>query len=379
MKENLAVQLTKEMVSFNTYEVKGKTEILKYIKEVLNNTVAEVKIYHENKENPYLIAHLKTDKPEFTFMMEGHLDIVSPEGMVVPPFEAIEKDGIITGRGVSDMKAGCATMLAAFIEAAKSENRKGDIYLVYTTDEEYAGAEIIEIMEKELIPKCDFVMISEPTNEILCTAHKGNAWVEVEFLGKGAHASTPDLGINSIYMASDFICKFKKYTDELYERQKSELYGKPTINVGVIEGGSQPNVVPVSTKIKIDKRYLPDDNINNFIKEIETILAECKKENPQLKAKINVIVDCYSVVVDRDNSNLKIIKSAIDESFGEECQYGMVPFWGEGGYINKYGIPVVYFGPGAPEYAHTKDEQCSIEKIKRVTSAYYNIIKKFCL
>ncbi len=82
------------------------------------------------------------------------------------------------------MKSGCAAMMAAFTAAAKSSERKGDVYLVYTTDEEYASAEILEIMEKRLIPNCDFVMIAEPTNETLCTAHKGNAWVDVEFLVK---------------------------------------------------------------------------------------------------------------------------------------------------------------------------------------------------
>ncbi len=370
------IELTKKMISFDTYAVEGKTEILNYIKEILSmETSAEVILYNENKENPYLIAHLKTDKPEFTLVLEGHLDVVSPEGMVVAPFNAQENGDILTGRGAADMKSGCAAMMAAFTAAAKSLERKGDVYLVYTTDEEYASAEILEIMEKRLIPNCDFVMIAEPTNETLCTAHKGNAWVDVEFFGKSAHASTPELGINSIYMASEFICKYKKYTDESYVKQENDIYGKPTLNVGVVNGGTEPNIVPAYTKVRLDKRYLPGDNIENFIKEIEIVTAECKKENPQFDSKINIVVDCSAVILDRNNNILKKIKEAI----GEKCEFGMFPGWGEGGYINKYGIPVVYFGPGDTKYAHTKDEQCSISQIIRVTESYYNIIKKLCL
>lgn len=229
------IELTKKMVTFDTYVTKGKAEILNYIKGILSTeTSAEINIYNEDKENPYLIAHLKSKSPEFTLMLEGHVDVVSPEGMVVEPFNPHENGDILTGRGVTDMKSGCAAMLTAFVAASKSTERKGDIYLVYTTDEEYAGAEVIEIMEKKLIPNCDFVMIAEPTDEVLCTAHKGNAWVDVEFFGKSAHASTPELGINSIYMASEFICRYKKYIDELYAKQEDEIHGKPTLNVGVI-------------------------------------------------------------------------------------------------------------------------------------------------
>lgn len=370
------IELTKKMVTFDTYVTKGKAEILNYIKGILSTeTSAEINIYNEDKENPYLIAHLKSKSPEFTLMLEGHVDVVSPEGMVVEPFNPHENGDILTGRGVTDMKSGCAAMLTAFVAASKSTERKGDIYLVYTTDEEYAGAEVIEIMEKKLIPNCDFVMIAEPTDEVLCTAHKGNAWVDVEFFGKSAHASTPELGINSIYMASEFICRYKKYTDELYAKQEDEIHGKPTLNVGVINGGTEPNIVPAYTKVRLDKRYLPGDNIENFIKEIEIVTEECKKENPEFNSKINIVVDCSAVILDRNNDILKEVRTAI----GEKCELGVFPGWGEGGYINKYGLPVVYFGPGDVKYAHTKDEQCSISQIIRVTEAYYNVIKKLCL
>lgn len=369
-----AIFLTKEFINFDTFNNKGKLEILNYIKNILDNeTVAETKIYNADKDNPFLISNLKTLNPEMTIMLEGHLDVVSPDGMIITPYKAEEKDGMIYGRGSSDMKAGCAVMMAAFIEASKVTKRKGDIYLVFTTDEEYAGYGILEIMEKNLIPKCDFALISEPTDGIIYTAHNGNAWVKVEFYGKSAHASIPELGINAINMAGEFIHKFKLYTNSHYPLQKHEIFGTPKVNIGMISGGTGINIVPANAEIKIDKRYLPGDNINNFLNEIQEVIDECKKEDINFSADYNIIVDCPSVVVERDNEILLRIKKSVDEVWNSPIEYGIMSGWGEGGYINKFGIPVIYFGPGYQKEAHTKDEKCSIEMINKNYEGYMNI------
>lgn len=126
-------------------------------------------------------------------------------------------------------------------------------------------------------------------------------------------------------MASEFICRYKKYTDELYAKQEDEIHGKPTLNVGVINGGTEPNIVPAYTKVRLDKRYLPGDNIENFIKEIEIVTEECKKENPEFNSKINIVVDCSAVILDRNNDILKEVRTAI----GEKCELGVFPGWGE--------------------------------------------------
>lgn len=103
--------------------------------------VPAVTIYDADTDEPFLIASLKPEGAVFKFLLEGHLDVVSPEGME-KPFDGIIEDGYLCGRGVSDMKGGAAAQLAAFMAAANDDGLKQEIYLMFSTDEEYAGVEI---------------------------------------------------------------------------------------------------------------------------------------------------------------------------------------------------------------------------------------------
>lgn len=376
---NQVLDYTTKLVSFDTYAPENKLPLLEYVKgEIERETTATVQLHADSTGTPFLVAHLAVANPQFTFMLEGHMDVVSPEGMTVAPFVTKIQDGRIYGRGTCDMKGGVSGMLTAFMEAANEPGQTGDLYLVLTGDEEYSGNSILEAMEANLFPNCDFALIGEPTAGGICTAHKGNAWIDVDFFGKGAHASAPHLGINSIYMASDFICKFKEYTDVKYAKEESPIYGKPTMNIGMVNGGTQPNVVPAFTKVRIDKRYLPGDTMENFVAEVNHVLELCEMANPEFSAKFIEIVDCSSVVVERDNGILLEIKGAIDASCDRNVPFTMFSGWGEGGYMNRYGLPVIYYGPGDILEAHTKDESCDIQQIEQAAKDYYAVIKKLC-
>ena len=374
-----SIQLTQELVKYNTYDNDlDKLNSLKFVEqEIKKYTKADVKIYENEVNGPLLISTLEIENPKFKLLLQGHVDVVSPEG-VQDPFEAIIKDNIMYGRGTCDMKGGCASIINAFIKSAQLENQTGNIYLVLTMDEEYSSQQIIDILKKEYIPKCDFGIIAEPTEMQVITCHKGNAWVDVDFVGKTAHASTPEKGVNAIYMASEFINQLKIDLIDSYESQGDEFFGKPTLNVGVINGGSKPNVVASECNVRLDKRYLPGDCIETFIEEIEDVIKTCKQKNPDFKARINVIGDWPSVVVERDNKNLLKLKSILESSLNKDVEFTVGNFWGEGGFIQQQGIPVVYYGPGSISYAHTPNEHIIIDEIVEVSKGYFEIIKGMC-
>jgi len=372
-----AIGLTQQLAHIDTFHTPGKTLLLQKVKKLLNDsTNAQVTIYGEEVQTPYLVAKLEVEKPSFSLLLEGHIDVVSPDG-VPHPFAARIDNGIMYGRGVCDMKGGCSAQLLAFIHAAQTPAQQGSLYLVFTSDEEYASEQIITAFEQKHIPKCDFVMIAEPTDRKICTAHKGNAWLDVEFQGKSAHASTPELGNNAIYMASTFIQKLRTHIQG-YSQQKHELYGMPTMNVGCIEGGSKPNVVAPSAKICLDKRYLPQDNYENFIAEIKTLIHECQLEDPDFSAQIVEVGDWSPVILDRKNPILLEVQQSITQATGQLCELAMMDAWGEGGYIQKYDIPVIYYGPGSFKYAHTPEEQVDIKDIEAVAQGYYASILTLC-
>ena len=108
-----AIEYTAELSKINSFNIDGKREALKYAQSIISqNTNAEIKMYDFDTDAPFLIASVKGHDSNFKLLLEGHLDVVSPEGMK-NPFSAEIKDGIMYGRGVADMKGGCGAIISA--------------------------------------------------------------------------------------------------------------------------------------------------------------------------------------------------------------------------------------------------------------------------
>jgi len=372
-----AVEYTRELVKINSFETEGKYKAIKYVENILRqNTDADITLYGMDTDAPFMVAKIIPENPQFKLLIEGHLDVVSAEGME-NPFDPVINDGIMYGRGSCDMKSGCAAILTAFIAASHDKNIKGALYLMYSTDEEYAGEEIKTALKNGIIPKVDFAAIAEPTGGIIRNTHKGEAWVNVDFTGKSAHSSMPEKGINAIYMASAYIEKLRKLLTT-YEKYRHVQFGVPTMSVGVIEGGSNPNVVAPNARIKIDIRYLPGEEAEKYVADLVGIADECKREWPEFKAEVKLTGNWNSLYTDKTTDEFKTYKTAIDKAAGYEIETGIMTGWGEGGYINMYGIPTAYYGPGSMDFAHTPNEHVAVDEITIAVRAYYNIIKAFC-
>lgn len=220
---NASVTWTQQFCRINSFLGAGKREAVFLAEKILTESCdAKVTVYDADTEEPYIIAAKTCENPKFQLLLEGHLDVVSPEGME-HPFDAEIKDGILYGRGSVDMKGGCGSMLAAFV-AACQKPLEGDLYLMFSTDEEYAGEEIKKALEKGHLPKVDFALIAEPTNGTMATAHKGEAWIDVEFFGKSAHSSMPHMGKNAIYMATAFLQNLQAYLPEMAKMAHPPLW-----------------------------------------------------------------------------------------------------------------------------------------------------------
>ena len=377
---NEAIVLTQELVRTDSYALEGKRKLLQFLKTyICAASGVSAQLYDMETDAPYMVAKLPctTGEPEFKLLLQGHLDTVSSEGME-NPFTPDIQDGKLWGRGSADMKSGCAAVARVFIECAGLERRRGDIYLAYSTDEEYDAAEMVKALELGHLPKCDLAVIAEPSSDQLFAAHKGNAWVQVDFFGKSAHASAPENGVNAIYMANAFVSELTEYLKTAYVDQMDPLCGRPVMNLGVIQGGSKPNVVPPHCTIQIDKRYLPGDTIQTFLDEMEMIISRCKERDPQFKAEVSTIVDCTPLCFPTESPLFQKVKDIIDSTRETPIEVSFMPGWGEGGFIQNFGIPTFYLGPGMMEAAHAPDESVAVEQIVSAARAIYAIASGLC-
>src|SRR5690348_12628478 len=119
--------------------------------------------------------------------------------------------------------------------------------------------------------------VGEPTSHQIVTAHKGNIWLQIETRGKSAHGSRPELGRNAIHAMARIVDALEtEYASTLRRRRRHPLLGHATINVGTIRGGTQPNIVPDSCTIAIDRRTLPGETDAGVKREIHSFLAQKK-------------------------------------------------------------------------------------------------------
>jgi acetylornithine deacetylase/succinyl-diaminopimelate desuccinylase-like protein len=160
------------------------------------------------------------------------------------------------------------------------------------------------------------------------------------------------------------------------------LLGTATINVGVINGGTQSNIVPDTCKIKIDRRILPGENFEDVQTEIENILKKLRRKDPELNASVKITkgtIDRCSQPMEI-SSDEKIVKAAI--SAVEHIIGTPAIIWGSPGYtdasplVNKAKIPTIVLGPG--RVGHTQDEHVHIYEVVNCAKVYALIMKSIC-
>src|SRR5207247_3156400 len=124
--------------------------------------------------------------------------------------------------------------------------------------------------------RADLAIVGEPTRLKVVTAHKGVLWLELETHGKAAHGARPELGRNAVHEMARIVDLLETAYAASLRRRRHSLLGHPTINVGSIAGGSQPNIVPDRCRISIDRRTIPGETEARVRREIQSLLRKHK-------------------------------------------------------------------------------------------------------
>jgi acetylornithine deacetylase/succinyl-diaminopimelate desuccinylase family protein len=317
----------------------------------------------------------KINLDQFQYIIfSGHMDTV-PGYDTNNSAEAPIKDGKIYGRGACDMKGGIAAFIFAALQFKKSTTNikasKKRLALVFTVDEEH-GCQGIQYLEnsqtKPILTQTDYCILAEPTNLNPIFSHKGIAWYIVNFKGTAAHASVPFLGDNAIYKAARFVTRIQEYYGEL--QTKKSLLGSPAINVGMIVGGTQPNVVPNECEVKIDRRFVPGENVEE---ERNTLLRMAKVYDPAAECTTIIPGHAYFLPEGKNNPIYKQIAK-----FCPNTEIDSLPAYTEADYyFRKYRIPTIILGPGDIRQAHQTPEYIEIKELEKAVGIYLAIMKDF--
>lgn len=288
-------------------------------------------------------------------VLAPHMDTVN----AVNPaqFSPRKKHGRIYGRGACDTKGSVAAMFSAICEIAQRRSRPQSTEIVFAglVDEEsmLTGSRFLAASGF----KADLAIVGEPTRLQVVTAHKGNLWLQLETLGKSAHGACPHLGRNAILEMSRIVEALETQYAAQLKKRHHPLLGNPTINVGTISGGVQPNIVPAHCNISIDRRTIPGETDALVIREIKSLLKRLG-----LKASFSSTKDAVCAPMETDPS-LPLVRKFLEVA-GQDRPTG-VDYFCDASMLSRGGIPSIVFGPGDIAQAHTDDEWISCDSLER--------------
>lgn len=287
-----------------------------------------------------------------SLILNGHLDTVGVAGMTVSPFAAERRDGRVWGRGACDMKAGVAALLTA-ARAAAGAGVGGELIVALTADEEEAGIGCRRLVEDGL--RADAAVVCEPTGLALMPAHKGFAWLGIDFHGRAAHGSRPDRGVDAIRHAGRFLSRLDEIEATLAGRDPHPLLGRGSIHAGTIRGGTAPSVYPSSCRLVLERRTLPGESAEGARSEVEYLLGGLRSEIPSLQAELEIMLHRNGSEIAIDHPLVAGMRQALEGAGVEPRVEGMTA-WVEAVVFNEGGTPALCFGPGRIEDAHSADE-----------------------
>ncbi len=346
--------LAERLITYDTSTVDGIRAAQGFVKGWLESREIDV---HDHIHNglPVLSAWVGNAEGP-TIVFHGHIDVVPGNQEQFAP--RIEGDRLI-GRGAYDMKGGLAAMMCALRDVA--DQRNVGVRFMCAPDEE---SEDVDTRSTDVLVgegfKGDFAITGEPTDLHVGVQAKGVLAVRVTVHGRAAHGSTPWLGDNAITKAIDV---FRRIETLPFSRESSEMFDRPSINLGRIIGGDAINKVADLCTMDLDIRYLPGQDPGEILEQIRRIPdIEVMKTFGRIPAQVS-----------RTNPYVLALCDAVRRSTqGEAMSVGRDGASDAVSFLAA-GIPAVEFGPTGAGH-HGPDEWVSIASLARYRQALRDFV-----
>jgi acetylornithine deacetylase len=289
------------------------------------------------------------------------------------PFRLAEREQRLFGLGTADMKGFFAVVLEA-LRDLDLRDLKRPLIILATADEESSmdGAKALVQAGRRL---GKHAVIGEPTGLKPVRLHKGIGMDAVLLRGQAGHSSDPGLGKNALEGVPQVISELIAWRDALQRRCQNPLFAVPwpTLNLGHIHGGDNPNRICGQCELHFDLRPLPGMDLTALRAELDERLTKVAAASG-LEIERRSLFDGIPAM---ETDAAAAIVQAAEQLTGYTA--GAVAFATEGPYLNRLGMQTVVLGPGNVEQAHQPDEFLSLDRIDPAVDIVRNLIKRFCL
>ena len=377
-----AIRLLSDLVALPSVNPMGRTtlgpehlegRVSAYLEEWFRNLGIVVTRESISPGRDNIIARYDAPGSRRTILFDVHQDTVPTDGMTIPPFEPIVRDGRLYGRGACDIKGGMAAMMTAFARLVRERPAgSASVVLACTVDEEFTHIGSSRLAEQ--LAGIDLAIVAEPTMLDIVDRHKGAVRWKIRTHGVACHSSTPDRGDNAIYRMARVVGVLADHAGELARSAPDPVLGPPSLSVGRIEGGISVNVVPDRSEVEIDRRMIPGETPESCRERVRL----------QVQDRLGTLdgieflppwVTMPTLVADdaRNTTWLAAIGPAIERVRGQRPRVFGVPYGTDAGPLGLTGLPCFVIGPGDIAQAHTKDEWVAVDQILQGAEVYFAI------
>ncbi len=345
-----------QLISFDTTTAKDTLDAVHWVRHYLENAGMTVRlIYNAPYTRASVVATFAGNPTDKNVIFCGHMDVVpaSPNTWETDPFVMTEKDGLLFGRGVADMKGGIAVLLSLVPEFIK---RRKNFTIILTHNEEIAGTGITEVLNdaavQKILSQTRGCLVLEPTLSRVVLGHKTATSGSVTLKGKPAHSSNPKLAVNALAHAVELYNIFYGLAARLSDEQDADFEVPYSVaDILILNGGTAVNVIPDSASFTYTCRFISE--------EAETLFLAAFKQ--RARAYVEQIAGLS--VHFGEALHLPALEMAQDDNFVQDvltvfpfAPHKKVSFATEAGHFSKLGIPTVVCGPGNIEQAHQDNE-----------------------
>lgn len=309
-----------------------------------------------------------------TIALNAHGDVVPPgEGWVHAPYGGEIDNGKIYGRAAAVSKCDFSTYAFA-VRALESLGAKlnGNVELLFTYDEEFGGEVGPAWLLQNKLIKPDLLIAAGFSYQVI-TAHNGCLQMEVTVHGKMAHAAIPASGIDALQGATKILTALYAQ-NTLYQSITSTVEGitHPYLNVGMIEGGTNTNVVPGRVTLKLDRRMIPEENPAEVEANIRQVIADAAAQTSGVTVDVKRILLANALKPLPGNKPLvDALQKHASDVFGEPIPALGTPLYTDVRIFCEAGIPGVIYGAGPrtvlESNAKRADENLDLNDLRRAT------------
>ena len=372
--------LLSDLVSINSINTDlvpgspGEGEIAHYVADWLKLAGLEVEFVESVSGRPNVVGIARGTGGGRTLLLNGHMDTVGVAGMPDGHQPRIDAEaGRLYGRGAYDMKGGVAACMLAIAEA-KKRGLRGDVIFTGVIDEEYASVGTIDLAKRF---HADGAIVAEFTELQLILAHRGFVWLEIETIGKAAHGSRPDLGVDAIVKMGKVLTEMEKLDQKLRSNPTHPLLGSGSLHASLIHGGQELSSYPERCLLSVERRTLPGETPESVEAEFLEIVENLQRSDSALHAVVRRGIDRSPLETREDADIVQALQAASVKVLDRPSQIAGVQFWTDAAVLSAAGIPSVLFGPSGSG-AHAVEEWVDLASVKTCAEVYLTTAIDFC-